>query len=101
MPILQVIDAAGDDHLIDAQDGEPLMRALRDAGLVEAICGGALSCGTCVVAFDDAATAALLPQADAMEAALLEGLNHAPPAQRLSCQIGVFPEMDGSRLRLP
>ena len=46
MAALQIVDAGGTVHAVEAREGEPLMHALRDGGFVDAICGGAMSCGT-------------------------------------------------------
>jgi 2Fe-2S ferredoxin len=82
--------------------GGPLMFLLRDvAGLpVEGLCGGCASCGTCHV-FVEADWAARLPPPGAIEAGMLDMLEHHDPGRsRLACQIEATEALDGLRLTL-
>ena len=99
MAALQIVDAGGTVHAVEAREGEPLMHALRDGGFVDAICGGAMSCGTCAVVIDPVRAAAL-GAADDMEAALIEGLGLPGGESRLSCQIIVTGTLAGATLRV-
>ncbi len=100
MPKVILIDDDGSEsRTLDVVEGEPLMHALRDAGLVDAVCGGALACGTCAVRLESGNACVGTPP-DEMETALLEGLGCEGEGQRLSCQLNVTSEMDGMRLRV-
>jgi 2Fe-2S ferredoxin len=99
MPIVTVIDAHGIEHQREVMVGESLMQSLSEQGFVDAVCGGAMSCGTCAIAFD-ALGCALLPPPDELELALLEGLGCSVPEQRLSCQVSVSEAMDGMVVRV-
>lgn len=99
MPTVTVIDATGIAHRHHVENGEPLMKSLCEHGLVDAICGGGMSCGTCAVSLE-AMAGARLPAADELELALLEGLDFDPATHRLSCQIVVSDAIDGMLLRV-
>lgn len=89
---------AGVETVVDAPNGLPLMDALRDANLdVEAICGGACSCGTCHV-YVAANWIDKLPPRSEDEQAMLEAIGdlvEVRPGSRLSCQIQVSEELAG------
>jgi len=97
MPAIIVIDVAGERHALDAALDEPLMHALRDGGFVDAVCGGAMSCGTCAVALEPITP---LPGAGPLEQSLLDGLGCTAEGARLSCQLCVTPEVDGLTVRV-
>lgn len=79
---------------VDAYDGEPLMFALKRAGLgLLAVCGGKGACGTCKVAFRDE-WAARLPPPEKRELRLLTHLK-AAANERLSCRIPLGPALQG------
>ncbi len=100
---LHLQDKDGSQHTVKARIGRSLMQAAVDAGLdgIAADCGGSLSCATChiIIAPD---WRALLPAADADEAAMLE-MTAAPaePGSRLACQLKLAPALDGLQARLP
>ncbi|MEO6423599.1 MAG: 2Fe-2S iron-sulfur cluster-binding protein [Candidatus Nitrotoga sp.] len=77
-----------------------LMNALRDEGLMQGICGGQKSCGSCRIEIDPA-WAAHLPPAERGEARLLATLNDPQPQDRLACQISLTPALDGLRITIP
>lgn len=99
MPIVTVIDTQGVEHRHEVAVGQTLMQSLAAEGFVDAVCGGAMSCGTCAVAFDENACASL-PKADEMERELLDALGCDGQGQRLSCQLRVSPDMCGMVVRL-
>lgn len=97
---LVVTDRSGTVHRQQADTGQPLMETLREAGWVEAVCGGGAACGTCAVRI---ATpwAERLPAADDGERQLLEGLGgDAAAGGRLSCQIILDETLDGMVLEV-
>jgi len=96
MPKINVVNRAGQAHVIEAKSGQTLMEILRDHNMdVEAICGGCCSCATCHVFIDDA-WAAKLPARSADEQELVEETEAYKPANsRLSCQIKMTDALDG------
>lgn len=99
MPIVTVIDAQGVEHRHEVAVGQSLMQSLAEQGFVDAVCGGAMSCGTCAVEFDTTACA-VLPRADEFERSLLDALGCEGEGQRLSCQLCVSTVMDGMVVRV-
>lgn len=86
--------------LIEAAVNKPLMEAIRDGGApIRAECGGACSCATCHVYFDES----VLPRLAAAtedEKALLEMAEGFGEKSRLSCQVMVEAWMDGMEVWL-
>lgn len=80
--------------------GKSLMRALESENIVQAICGGNQSCGTCRITIDRS-DAARLPQASGTEKRLLRALPASGPFDRLSCQIAVALEHEGLHVTIP
>ncbi|WP_407313826.1 FAD-binding oxidoreductase [Pseudomonas sp. nanlin1] len=76
-----------------------LMQALRDAQLVEGVCNGQQSCGTCRLTLPRVWFEAL-PQATRAEARLLRALPGAGPHDRLACQIALKPDLEGMQVLL-
>lgn len=99
---VEVVDTDGTVLALAAEPGETLMQVLRDAGLpVAAICGGAMSCGTCHVLVD-ADWVARTGTVGADEQSLLEyEAGYRPECSRLSCQIRLGPALAGLRVALP
>jgi len=67
---------------------------------IEAVCGGAMACSTCLVHvgpdWQDK-----LPVPEAGEIELMSSHSHATPYSRLSCQLRIVDAIDGIVLRLP
>ena len=98
MPTLHVTTLDGQSQTFEAENGTVMMESLRDAGLVEATCGGVASCGTCHVYFEDAAKAGDRTEDEGW---MLEGLQdfvEIKEGSRLSCQITVTDAHDGVKL---
>lgn len=91
---LTIVERNGDLQRASAERGTTLMQTLRDAGRVEAICGGEMACGTCAVRVADGWSDRLPPQSD-LERGLLEGLGVDGDGVRLSCQIVLADELHG------
>ena len=85
---------------MDLPSGQSLMVSLRDAGLIQGICGGNQSCGTCRVTLDPASFSRLKP-IERTERRLLQALEECGPYDRLSCQIRVEADLDGISFALP
>ena len=92
----------GQEREIDIADGESIMEGAVKNGVagIDADCGGACSCATCMVYVADD-WMARLPAADSTETAMLEFCPHVAPSSRLSCQIPVTPSLAGLRLKVP
>ncbi|MBU6267434.1 MAG: 2Fe-2S iron-sulfur cluster binding domain-containing protein [Sphingomonadales bacterium] len=83
-----ITDKQGVDHALTAGDGANLMQVLREAvDLTLGTCGGAISCGTCLVRLSGDWLASL-PAASEDEAEMLEALGASADC-RLSCQLAL------------
>ncbi|MDF2046462.1 MULTISPECIES: 2Fe-2S iron-sulfur cluster-binding protein [Microbacterium] len=90
----------GAERLVEASDGESLMRAALQNDISEIVgeCGGEMSCGTCHVYIDDAPDGIDPQSRDERE--LLDMVDSARPSSRLACQIAVRPELAGLCVRI-
>jgi len=96
---LTVIDRDGGEREIGAATGDVLMHVLRDNISVEiGICGGEISCGSCLVRLSPDGCQAL-PAATGDEAELLDVLDAGPHA-RLGCQVVLDERADGLTVTL-
>ena len=84
---------------MDLPSGQSLMVSLRDAGLIQGVCGGNQSCGTCRVTLDPASFSRLKP-IERTERRLLQALEGCGPYDRLSCQIRVEADLHGISIEL-
>ncbi|WP_424196494.1 2Fe-2S iron-sulfur cluster-binding protein [Ampullimonas aquatilis] len=71
-----------------------LMTALRQAGLLNGVCGGCASCGTCRIEIEPD-WYSRLPPPNRTETRLLATLNGTQPHHRLACQIQLDKTLDG------
>jgi len=95
-----VIDRAGHEHRLGAEEGWRAMEVVRDWGLdIKAECGGACACATCHVHVDPAWLGRLVPPTEE-EIDMLDGAFDVNETSRLSCQILLTPELNGLRLTL-
>lgn len=96
---LTVVDREGATHELAIPAGEPLMPALRDrVDVTIGTCGGAISCGTCLVLLDDS-WAGRSPPPSEDEAEMLEALG-ADAGARLACQLTMTDAVAGLRLTI-
>ncbi len=96
---LTIIDRSGETHRITAETGEVLMHVLRDnVDLEIGICGGEISCGTCLVRLDSAYTERIAA-ASKDEAEMLDALGAGDNA-RLACQIVLVDAEDGLQAKI-
>ena len=79
--------------------GRSLMQSFRDAGLVEALCGGQAACATCHVHVDQDWMPAV-GNATGQEADMLDTSLEKKPNSRLSCQIIVTGAMEGLAVKV-
>jgi 2Fe-2S ferredoxin len=95
------IEHNGTRHEIDAADGESVMRAALDQSIpgIDGDCGGCCSCATCHGYVETPMIG--LPERNDTEIAMLAGCNNVQENSRLTCQIVIFPELDGLTIRLP
>jgi 2Fe-2S ferredoxin len=103
MPQVVFIDSEGRQRVVEAREGESLMRvALRhDVAGMTADCGGACSCATCHVYIADEWWQRIGPPA-AMELDMLDFVaDERLPTSRLACQVHVEGGFDGLRVRTP
>jgi len=96
---LTVIDRAGDRREVIATSGTVLMHVLRDQVDIDVgICGGEISCGTCLVKLNREWLEKLAP-ASADEVEMLDALA-APDGARLGCQVTLDASADGMQATL-
>lgn len=97
---ISVTDLDGQQHDVQAKEGESLMEALRhDEWGVAAICGGLCSCGTCHV-YLDIDWLDKFQQADSDEQDLLDVFDTTEENSRLSCQLFLQTAHDGLKLTI-
>lgn len=100
---LNITTLDGENKVIEAEAGGVLMEPLRDAGLIDATCGGAASCGTChVYASED--DYAKMGERTEDEGYMLESLADfvevKEPGSRLCCQVPLTDALDGIDLTI-
>jgi ferredoxin, 2Fe-2S len=95
-------EPGGNEHAVDIADGLSIMEgAVKDMVVgIDADCGGACSCATCMVYVSEE-WRDRLPAKDSTEQAMLEFCPHVDETSRLSCQIKVTGALDGLRLKVP
>ena len=93
----------GRERAIDIAEGQSIMEGAVRAGVIgiDADCGGACSCATCMVYVVDAVWLSRLPEKESSESAMLEFCPHVQANSRLSCQLQVSDALDGLRLKVP
>lgn len=101
MAKLIVVNRAGEEQAIEAQDGLSVMEIIRDNGFDEllALCGGCCSCATCHV-YVDPAFDGELPVLSEDENDLLDSSDHRNETSRLSCQLTFSEALDGLRVTI-
>ena len=101
MTALVVIDRSGQEHVLQASEGQTVMELIRDSGLDEmlALCGGCLSCATCHIHVDEAFLGRLPPVSND-EADLLDSSEHRGLASRLACQLAFQANLAGLRVTI-
>jgi 2Fe-2S ferredoxin len=100
---VHLIAADGSETTLEGREGESLMQAAVAANVrgIEADCGGLLTCATCHVYVREP-FAQRLPPPSGDELGMLEFTAAArKPNSRLSCQIGLAPELEGLTVDLP
>ena len=84
---LKITDRDGGEHSVTADAGVSLMSVLREhIDLTLGTCGGAISCGTCLVRLSPEWAGSIAPAGED-EAEMLEALGAEGVDARLSCQL--------------
>jgi 2Fe-2S ferredoxin len=100
MGVINVIDASGRTHELEAVEGWRVMEIIREHGLpMQGTCGGACACATCHVVVDDGWTPKLHPARDDEED-MLDNVPNVMPGSRLCCQLIYSEELDGLTVTL-
>ena len=102
MTTVRFIQHDGSEQVVDAIDGDSVMRAANtnDVPGILADCGGSLTCATCHVYVANGWYDKLDPPGE-IEESILEIAVDPQPESRLSCQIIVKPELEGLVVRVP
>ncbi|NNE58491.1 MAG: 2Fe-2S iron-sulfur cluster binding domain-containing protein [Hellea sp.] len=100
MATFKVTTQGGETKDVEAPDGTILMQALNNALLVEATCGGAASCGTCHVYFEDASLAGERTEDEGYMLESLEDFVEIKDGSRLCCQMTVEARHDGCAIEI-
>lgn len=103
MPKVSLVDATGQEHVVEAQVGESVMLAATRNGVPGIIgeCGGNASCATCHVWVRDAFVDEVGPANDLEDDLLDLGVSDRRTGSRLSCQIEVTEARDGLTVDIP
>ncbi len=100
MITIKITDYDGQQHELEAKQGDVLMELLREQDWgVAALCGGMCSCATCHVFIDEDWLDSFPPK-ESDEEELLEILDHFQPNSRLSCQLSLQTVHHGLQLIL-
>ena len=92
----------GQEHVVNLTNGQSIMEgAVRNNVTgIDADCGGACSCATCMVYVAEEWRERLPPKTSE-EKQMLEFCPHVQESSRLTCQIQVTDALDGLRLKVP
>lgn len=97
------VSPEGDQRALETAGGETLMKFAGDNGVegMAGECGGSMSCGTCHVYLDDATYDRLGPPRPTEDDMLDIVSAERRPTSRLSCQIKIDENLDGSVITIP
>ena len=100
---VHLIEPDGTRRTVVGRTGQSLMKAATGAGIdgIAADCGGCMTCATCHVIVDPDWAARLPPISEEEEAMLEVTAVPRQPTSRLSCQITLYPTLDGIVAQLP
>jgi ferredoxin, 2Fe-2S len=96
------IEHDGTEHRVDVAPGTSVMKGAVNDGIpgIDADCGGACACATCLV-YIEPAWQAVIGQKSVLEEAMLEFAENGGPTARLSCQIDVSDVLEGLVVKMP
>ncbi|MCK9285209.1 MAG: 2Fe-2S iron-sulfur cluster-binding protein [Rhodocyclaceae bacterium] len=102
MAKITFIEHDGTPHCIEVADGTSLMQGAVSHNVpgIEADCGGAMTCGTCLVSIPPEWLEKAGRRSDE-EAQMLQFLGCAADNVRLSCQLIASPDLDGLCVHVP
>jgi 2Fe-2S ferredoxin len=102
MPRIIFEQPDGSERAVDMAGGQSVMQGAVRASVrgIDADCGGALSCATCMV-YVAPDWVDRLPAKSPDEDGMLQFSPHAADTSRLSCQIMVDDSLNGLRLKVP
>ncbi len=102
MTKITFIEFGGDQHEIDAENGQSLMSAAVDNLIpgIDADCGGECSCATCHVILSADWYAKTGPAGET-ESSMLDLSQERVDTSRLSCQIEITDALDGMVVNIP
>lgn len=102
MPCITYVEHNGTEHSVEIASGQTLMEGAVNNEIpgIDADCGGAASCGTCLVNIA-AGWGNTLPPPEPAEQAMLDAVEHGGPGSRLSCQIVVTEDLEGMMVTMP
>jgi 2Fe-2S ferredoxin len=103
MPKITFVEANGEIHTIEADEGVSAMAAAVSNGVpgIDGDCGGHAACATCHVFVDGDWLDKTGPADPEIEAPMLELADGMQANSRLACQIRLCSELDGLVLRMP
>jgi 2Fe-2S ferredoxin len=102
MAKITFIQNNGTEQTVDGLPGMSVMEAAVKNMVpgIDADCGGACACATCMV-YIEPEWAAKLPAVDSQEETMLSFSDHATSESRLACQIKVSAAVEGLRVKMP
>lgn len=102
MTKITFVEHDGREHTVDAANDQSLMEAAMRHIVpgIDADCGGACACATCMVYVPDE-WLDKLGEKDPMENTMLDFCEYVADNSRLSCQIKVTPALEGLRVTMP
>ena len=94
---IKFITPSGETHVVEGNEGQTLMELAIENNIegVEGDCGGACSCATCHVHVSPESKDKVGPAGD-NEQNLLDFSEHASEYSRLSCQVPVTLDLNGT-----
>ena len=96
------VEANGSEHPVSGRVGQSVMEAAvwNNVPGIDAVCGGALACSTCLVHVSEE-WRDKLPAPSPSEIELMSSHSHSTPDSRLSCQLRVYETLNGIILKMP
>ncbi|MEG9861812.1 MAG: 2Fe-2S iron-sulfur cluster-binding protein [Parvularculales bacterium] len=96
------IEYDGTKHTVDVDDGMSVMEGAVNNSIpgIDADCGGACACATCMV-FVPPEWWDRLPEKQDMEETMLSFCDHSEENSRLTCQLEVSSALDGLTVFMP
>ncbi|NIJ43126.1 2Fe-2S ferredoxin [Parvibaculum indicum] len=102
MAKITYVEHNGTEHTVDVANGLTVMEGAIKNSIpgIDADCGGACACATCMV-YVPKEWQAKMPEKEDMEETMLDFAEASNEDSRLSCQLPVTDELDGLRITMP